>query len=313
MKQDKPYISIVSPVYKAEKIVDLLVQRISEEVEKITQDYEIILVEDGSPDDSWAAIEWNCKKDSRVKGIKLSRNFGQHYAITAGLDHTQGEWVVVMDCDLQDEPKYIQNLYCEALKGYDIIYTYKTKRKHGFFKNLLAYMYNLIFNWLVDNKQWKSSYNVGSYSMISRKVVNAFLSIKDYRRHYLMVLRWLGFRYSFVKIEHQKRYEGESSYSLVKLLSHALDGITSQSDKLLRITIFMGLILSAFSTLGGFYIIIRAIFGTFQSGWPSLAVLILFTSGLIITTIGISAIYIGKIFEQTKQRPLFVVEKQVNL
>jgi len=225
MGKQKPLISIVSPVYKAEKIVDLLVERIITEVGKITEDFEIILVEDGSPDNSWQKIEENCQKDYRIKGIKLSRNFGQHYAITAGLDYTKGEWVVVMDCDLQDDPKYIQDLYNAALKGFDIVYTQKGKRKHSFVKNITSYFFNIIFNWLVDNKQWKSSKNVGSYSLLSKKVVKAFLEFKDYRRHYLMVLRWLGFNHTFVEIEHQKRYEGKSSYNFIKLLNLALDGI----------------------------------------------------------------------------------------
>lgn len=310
---EMPLLSIVSPVYRAEKIVDLLVERIVAEVSKITEDFEIVLVEDGSPDNSWQKIEGNCRKDKRVKGIKLSRNFGQHYAITAGLDSAKGEWVVVMDCDLQDDPKYIQDLYNEALRGFDIVYTQKTKRKHSFFKNITAYLFNFVFNWLIDNKQWKSSKNVGSYSLLSRKVVNAFLEFKDYRRHYLMVLRWLGFNYTFVEIEHQKRYEGKSSYNFRKLLNHAIDGITSQSDKLLRITILFGLILSSVASLIGIYIIIRSFINPFQAGWASLVVLILFTSGLIITSIGVSAIYIGKIFEQTKQRPLFLIDKQINL
>lgn len=308
-----PLLSIISPVYNAEKIVDVLIERIIAEVSKITDNFEIILIEDGSHDNSWEAVEYNCQKDKRVKGIKLSRNFGQHYAITAGLDYAKGEWIIVMDCDLQDDPKYLHSLYNKALEGYDIVYTQKKERKYSFFKNITASLFNRLFNWLIDNKQWKSSKNVGSYSILSRKVVEAFKKIKDYRRHYLMVLRWLGFKYTFVEIEHSPRFEGKSSYNLKKLIHHAIDGITSQSDKLLRYTIALGFFISFIALLFGIYIVIRSFISPFQAGWASIISIILFMSGLIIISIGISAIYIGKIFEQTKQRPLFIIDKHINL
>jgi glycosyltransferase involved in cell wall biosynthesis len=306
-------LSIISPVYKAEKIVDELINRIIIEAEKITKNFEIILVEDGSPDNSWDRILDNCKKDQRVKGIKLSRNFGQHYAITAGVHNAIGDYIVVMDCDLQDDPIYIKDLYKKALEGYDIVYTVKNKRNHDWLKNITAIIFNRIFNWLIDNKNWKSSAYVGSYSLISKKVAAEYKNYKDYRRHYLMILRWLGFQYSFVNIEHKERYEGKSTYSFSKLINHAIDGITSQSDKLLRLTIVFGFILSFLSILCGLIILISALFNNYQPGWASLSVLILFVAGLIITSIGILGIYIGKIFEQTKGRPLYLVDKRVNL
>ena len=143
MTDKKPYISIVSPVYQSEGIVDELVKRITEEVTRITEDFEIVLVEDGSSDQSWKKIEKNCKTDIRVKGIKLSRNFGQHYAISAGLKESQGDHIVVMDCDLQDNPKYIAEMYEKSKEGYDIVYTFKKFRKHGVIKELFArYFYN---------------------------------------------------------------------------------------------------------------------------------------------------------------------------
>src|ERR1700739_4380745 len=126
-----PLISIVSPVYRAEKIVDTLVAAISKEVSKITADYEIILVEDGSPDNSWEKISENCKKDPHIKGIKLSRNFGQHFAITAGIENALGSYIVIMDCDMQDDPAYLPQLYAKAQEGYDIVYTLKKNRKHN--------------------------------------------------------------------------------------------------------------------------------------------------------------------------------------
>ena len=136
--QNNCMLSIISPVYKAEKIVDELVLRIKVEAEKITADYEIILVEDGGGDNSWSKIEENCLRDTHVKGVKLSRNFGQHFAITAGLEQSRGNVVIVMDCDLQDNPIYLRELHQKYKEGFDIVYTKKTKRKHSFFKNILC-------------------------------------------------------------------------------------------------------------------------------------------------------------------------------
>jgi len=305
-------ISVVSPVYRAEKIVPELVRRIKETMESLPHTYEIVLVEDGSPDKSWQVIEEACKEHPEVVGIKLSRNFGQHYAITAGLAESIGDVVIVMDCDLQDDPKYIPELLEGQDRGAEIIYTEKTSRKHSWFKNLTAQLFNQVFNYLIDNKHWKASGAIGSYSLLSRKAVNAYLEIKDYRRHYLMVLRWLGFPSHTIQIEHSARFEGKSSYTFSKLVQHALDGITSQSDKLLRLTMFAGFVLSALAFVVAVIVVLLTIYSGFSAGWPSLFVLILFIGGLIISSIGISGLYIGKIFEQTKNRPLYLIDKKIN-
>lgn len=307
-------VSIVSPVYKAEKIVDELVFRIQQEIEKITLDYEIILVEDGGGDNSWMKIKENCAKDKRVKGIKLTRNFGQHFALSAGLEASIGDYVIVMDCDLQDDPVYFKDLIGKAIEGNKIVYTYKKERKHGFIKNLKAKIYYKTFNYLVDNTYSKASENLGSFSLISREVVNEYIKLKDYKRHYLLLLSWLSFPSEAIQIEHRKRYEGKSSYNFNKLILHAIDGITSQSDKLLRLTARFGLLMSLSSVFFALLIIFRYYFiQPFQAGWASLMVLILFVGGMIILSIGISGIYIGRIFEQTKDRPLYVIDQKINM
>ena len=308
-----PHISVVSPVYKSEKIIPELVKRIVEALSGITDNFEIILVEDGSPDNCWHKIEDEARKDERIKGIKLSRNFGQHFAITAGLEKAKGDYVVVIDCDLQDDPVYIPLLYEKAKEGFDIIYTFKSARKHSFLKNITARFFNKIFNYLIDNKTFKSHKNVGSYSMLSRKAVNAFNSFNDYQRHYLMVLRWLGFSSTYVEIKHKNRFQGKSSYNFSKLIIHAINGITSQSDKLLRTNVFLGMILSLLSFLSIIVIILAYFLNGFMSGWASLIVVLLFSTGVILTSIGISGIYIGKTFEQTKNRPKYIIDKTLNL
>jgi polyisoprenyl-phosphate glycosyltransferase len=305
-----PLISVVSPVYKAEEILDQLVNTIIEELSRITDDYEIILVEDGSPDGSWKKIEENCFKNPRVKGIKFSRNFGQHSAITAGLKESVGDYVVVMDCDLQDNPKYIRTLYQTAKEGYDIVFTSKSKRNHPFLKNVTAKVFFSIFNWLSDTQQATS--NQGAFSLITRKVVDAFCKINDAHRHYLMVLRWLGFKSTSIRVEHEKRLIGESAYNWRKLISHAINGITSHSDKLLKLSVGIGLLYFVISLLAIAYLIVMYFIEGYKEGWASTIVLLVFSTGLILMAIGVAGIYIGKIFDQVKERPLYLIDTKIN-
>ena len=163
MKDEKIHISVVSPVYRAEKIVAELVRQLHENLSKITNDYEIILVNDASPDNSWLAVVAECEKDKRVKGINLSRNFGQHYAITAGLSYAKGEWVVVMDCDLQDRPDEIPNLYNKVQEGYDIVYARRAERQDKFIKRLSSTIFYTVHNYLSGLKGDGSIANFGIY------------------------------------------------------------------------------------------------------------------------------------------------------
>jgi dolichol-phosphate mannosyltransferase len=293
-------------------IVDELVKQITETIEVITTDYEIILIEDRSSDNSWDRIKQICSTNSRVKGVQLSRNFGQHFAITAGIDLALGDYLVVIDCDLQDDPKYMIDMYAKMKEGYDIVYTLKSNRKHSFFKNITAVLFNYVYNYLCDNKLTQSNKNIGAYSMINRKVATAFKSYNDYHRHYLIVLRWLGFNYCYVPIEHKKRFSGKSSYNFSRLMKHALDGIVSQSDKLLRIFISIGIIISSFSFLSIIIIVVQYFMHGFLSGWASTTVILLFATGIILMGIGVLGIYLGKTFEQTKNRPKYIISEKLN-
>lgn len=305
-------LSIISPVYRAEKIVDELVRRIRETVIRMGVSYEIILVEDGSPDKSWEKIKENAIKFPEVKGIRFSRNFGQHYAITAGIREAVGNFCIIMDCDLQDNPDYIPEMYARAQMGNDIIFTIKKSRRHSFIKNLTAGLFFKVFNYLTENKTAKADSTVGNYSLLSRKAINAFCQIKDTHRHYLMVLRLLGFKTDYLEIKHDERFEGKSSYTFGKLITHAINGITSQSDKLLRISITVGFSCFALSILWVMALIILYFTHGLVPGYTSLMAVILLSTGLILMSIGVAGIYIGKIFEQVKERPLYFIESRIN-
>lgn len=309
--ESSPYISIVSPVYQAEGTIEELVKRISYEVVKISSDYEIILVEDGSNDLSWIKIQENCQRDKRIKGIKLTRNFGQHYALSAGLRNASGMFVVVMDCDLQDNPQYIGELLGKAREGFDVVYTSKRRRKHALHRNIWAKAFFLVFNWLSDSMS--ASADVGSYSLLSRKAVDGFLSINDVHRHYLLILRWLGFKHAFVTVDHDKRYAGRSSYTFSKLLRHALQGITSQSTRLLKLSIALGFAYFLASVVGVLLLVIMFFVSGFREGWASTLVVILSSTGMLLMAIGVLGIYVGNIFDQSRARPLYVIQEEINL
>ncbi len=306
------FLSVVSPVYQAEKIIPELILRLNKELSKITLNYEIILIEDCSKDNSWKEIIKTAETNDKIKAVKFSRNFGQHVAIKAGIELAKGDCCIVMDCDLQEDPKYINNLVEEWLKGNEIVLTIKNKRAHSKFKNLSASLFNFILNILIENNLSKSSNQVGSFSLISRKVIEAFKQFNDYQFHYLMVLRWLGFKKSFVKVNHYTRFEGKSSYDFKRLVKHAMVGIIYQSDKLLRFGIYVGFIFSLLALISIIFITISYFFNGYQSGWASLFVLILFSTGLILMGIGILGLYLGKMFEQVKNRPQYIVDEKIN-
>ena len=305
-----PILSVVSPVYRAEKIVPELVSRLIKGLSDITEDFEIVLVEDGSVDGSWSAICRECEAEPRVKGVRLSRNFGQHYAITAGLESARGRHVVVMDCDLQDDPNDIAKLYAKALEGNDIVYGLKTERAHSLHRNFFAMIFFKLFNLLSDRQT--ASAQSGSFSLLSRKAVNAFLRFSDRHRHYLMIVRELGMPSGSVEVSHAKRFEGKSSYDLRKLIMHAIGGLTSQSTKLLKIAVGIGVVYFFAAIVGIGYLVIQYFLSGFRAGWASTMVLLLGSTGLLLIAIGILGVYIGNIYDQVRMRPLYIVYDRRN-
>ena len=310
MNNNEILLSIVSPVYRGEKMTEELVRRISESVSPITEHYEIILVNDASPDNSWNVIRKECEKDSRVKGINLSRNFGQHYAITAGLSYAKGKWVVVMDCDLQDRPEEIPNLYKKSQEGYDIVYARRVSRKDGFMKKLSSICFHKIFNWLSGIKSDSTIANFGIYK---KCVIKEFNKMGERARSFPSLVKYLGFKSTIVDVEHDERAEGKSSYSLYKLLKLSFDIIVSNSNKPLRMAVGLGFGMSSISFLLAFYNLIAKWMGIIKvPGYTTTVFSIWFVGGLLLFVMGILGLYIGKIFDQVKERPLFVVADTIN-
>lgn len=305
-----PHLSIVSPVYNAEKIIPDLVERIESSIQDITDEYEIILVEDGGPDNSWGVIEDIVKSNPNVVGIKLSRNFGQHYAITAGLDHASGDWIVVMDCDLQDQPEEIEKLYNKAQEGFDIVLARRFDRKDRFFKKLFSKIFYRTLGYLTGSEQDETVANFGIYN---KNVVNAVVSMRESIRYFPTMVKWVGFKSTKVNVEHDDRNEGESSYNLKRLINLALDIILAYSDKPIRLLIKTGLFISLISVLVALIYFIKWLKGdVLVLGYTSLIISIWLLSGIIISTLGIIGLYVGKTFEGVKKRPIYIIKKIIN-
>lgn len=306
-----PHISIVSPVYLGEKMVSELVRRNMESVSAITDDYEIILINDASPDNSWEEIVKQCTLNPKVKGINLSRNFGQHYAITAGLHYAKGDWVVVMDCDLQDRPEEIPKLYAKAQEGFDSVLAQRIQRSHGWFKRTASKWFYKVFSYLTETKQDASVANFGIYN---RKVIDAVLSMGDAMRYFPTQIQWVGFNKAYLPIQHDERAEGKSTYNLNRLFRLAFDTIISFSDKPMRLMVRMGLFVTLISFVVGMVFFVRYCMGLIEvMGFASLIISLWLLGGVIISLIGVVGVYLGKLFEKAKGRPTFIVDEKRNI
>jgi dolichol-phosphate mannosyltransferase len=304
-------LSIVTPIYKAAECVEELYRRLVVVLEAIGEPFEIVMVNDGSPDESWGLIQGLARRDPRLRAINLSRNFGQHYAITAGLDHSRGRWVVVMDCDLQHVPEDITRLYAKALDGHDIVLVRRLRRHDSLFKKLASRAFVAVYNYLSDIKV---DPDISSYSMISRRVVAALGSLREGNRTYPLLLHWIGFDVAYIDGEHAKRFAGKSAYSLTKSINLAIESISSQSNRPLRLSIQFGFLLSLASILCAIWLVIRyLLFGVAVEGWTSTMVSLFFLSGLLFANIGVLGLYLGKVFDESKRRPLYLVKERLNM
>ena len=299
------------PVYGCRECLVALHQRLVAALEALGVTFEILFVNDASPDESWSVIRSLAAEDGRVRGLDLSRNFGQHYAISAGVDVSSGDWVVVMDCDLQDPPEEIGKLLRRAREGYDIVFSRRSERRHSLFKRLTSKAFNRMMAYLTETPYDDS---VTHFSIVSRSVARAFGALRERNRSYAPLVAWLGFRVGYVETEHHARFAGKSSYTLRRLFSLALEIAVSQSEKPLRLSIRFGFLLSLLAIVYGVY----RIFGYYAwgisvPGWTTVVVSFYFIGGLLFANLGIIGIYIGRIFEETKRRPLYVIRDVANL
>ena len=301
-------ISVVVPVYGCRDSLRALHERTTAALRGLVDSYEIVLVDDCDDRGSWEVAAELAQADTAVRAYRLSRNFGQHAAITAGLAQCTGRWAVVMDCDLQDPPENIPELYRKALEGHDIVLARRKGKRHSLFRRAAARVYFALMSVLASTRL---DGDFGAFSIISRKVIDAFLRFQDRDRHYLFILNWLGFRTAAIEYEHAERHSGQSSYGFGALLRHAIDGMFFQTTVLLRWIVYVGFGVSLAGLMLAAYYLYMYVAYSITPGFTSLAVLILLIGGFIIISTGVAGLYIGKVFDQVKGRPLYVIDQEV--
>lgn len=302
-------ISVVIPVYGCREALPELYQRLTNVLTKLVSNYEIILVNDGCPQNSWEVIERLCKEDSHVVGLELSRNFGQLQATAAGVDYSTGDWVVVMDCDLQDRPEEIPRLYAKAKEGYDVVFARRKERRDSKFKVFVSDCFYKVYSFATGQPYDGSICN---FSISNRNVIDNYCKMREWHRGFVMYIQWMGFREAVLDVEHQERFAGESGYNFKKCMKMAMDLLTSQSDKLLQLTVKSGLLISAIALLVIVALVVRFFTMHIQAGWTSIIAAIFLMGGLTIASVGIVGIYVGNIFMEVKHRPLYIVRQQLN-
>ena len=303
-------ISVVIPIYGCRDALYELYTRLSNTLKKITGDYEIIFVNDACPQGSWEVIEDICAGDEKVKGINFSRNFGQHRAILAGLDMCCGDAVVVMDCDLQDRPEHIAAMYEKLQEGYDIVWARRVNRKDKgsvkFFSRLFYKICNLFTDRDIDA-------NLSNFSIARSNVIKEQCRMREKSRDFSVFQQWLGFNAAFLDLEHDERASGKSSYKFLKKLKLALEIVTSQSNRPLYLSIGCGFVFVIISVLIIIYYLINYfVFGDVIEGWTSLLISLYLIGGIVMMFLGVIGLYIGKIFDETKNRPLYVIKDRRN-
>ena len=300
-------LSVVVPVYGCADCLVALRESLAKSLASVTDSYELIFVDDRSKDNAWAVLQGLCKDDARVRAFRLSRNFGQHAAISAGLAMARGSRAVVMDCDLQDPPDLIPTLYAKADEGFDIVLARRLARP-SWGRLVLSRVYSRLMKLFFGVEM---SGDFANLSVISRRVVDAYLSMGDLDRHYILILQWLGFDHTTIEFQQPERHAGRSSYTLGALIRLGMDGMFFQTTTLLTWIVYLGFAVA----LSGLVLAIVFIYIYLTHspypfpGYTSLAVLILLTGGFIIISTGVTGLYIGKIFQQVKGRPLYVIDE----
>lgn len=308
---DGDLIAVVVPVYMGRSSLRELCSRLVLSLSEITERFSIILVDDRSADNAWPEILELGQADVRVRGIQLSRNFGQHHALTAGVDFAKARWYVVMDCDLQDAPEDIGLLYKKALEGFDIVVGVRQKEGHRFWKRHTSKLFYRAFNILAGIQL---DWGVGNFRIFSENVAAGFRQMREHARFLPASLSYMGFDVGMVRLPHHPRLEGSSSYTFKKLIKLASSTIIAHSQIPLKIAATFGLAVAFLAVCAGAWIAISSLYwGTRITGWASLIVSIFVVGGVQIFITGVVGVYVGRSFEEAKKRPIYFVKSTSNL
>lgn len=309
---EKVLCSVVIPVYNEELVVEETCKRLKAVMDSTAKSYELIFVNDGSRDKTAAIVSQLCEADSTLKFIDFSRNFGHQLAITAGMDYATGDCIVVIDADLQDPPEVIPEMIKKWSEGYDVVYGKRIKRKgETLFKKVTA---KFFYRFLKSMTDVDIPVDAGDFRLIDRKVCDALKSMNEKSRYIRGIISWLGFRQAGVEYVRDKRFAGETKYPLKKMLKFAFDAITSFSYKPLKLASYAGMVISALSFIYLLVVLYQRIFtDSTTAGWASTLAVSLFFNGIVLIILGIIGEYIGRIYDEVKGRPLYIVRETKNM
>lgn len=312
MKNDqRNFFSLVIPIFNEQENLQELCQRFTRVMEGLNKSYEIIFVDDGSSDYSFQTLQNLHQKDRQIRVIRFSRNFGHHIAITAGLDHAQGQTIVLMDGDLQDAPEDIPKLYAKFKQGYDIVYATRQTRKDPFFKKLNSKIFYQVLK-LIGNISIPT--DVGIFRIMSHRAAHALSRCREQSRFIVGLMDWTGFSSVGVAIERQPRYQGKPKYNFFKSLKLAINAITSFSHFPLKLATYIGFLMALVSSVLAVYIVIKKLFfNVSTSGYTSIIVSILFLGSIQLIIMGIIGAYIGRIYTEAQNRPLYIIKEKIGL
>ena len=300
--------SIIIPVYNEEENVYMLYERLTGVLEKLSPEFELLFVNDGSKDKTFSLVKALSVTDSRVKYINLSRNFGHQIAVSAGLDASVGKRIVIIDADLQDPPELILEMDQKMNDGFQVVYARRRKRQGESLSKLLTA--RLFYRILANIASIDIPLDTGDFRIMDRKVVDVLKAMPEQNKFLRGQISWIGFRQTFVEYDRSERHGGKTGYTYAKMIRFALDGITSFSDAPLRLASWMGFVVSGFAFLA----LIYAFWGKFilhQSvpGWASIIVSVLFLGGIQLLSLGFIGEYLSRISANVKQRPLYIVDE----
>ena len=311
-------ISVIIPCYNEQDVLPILFKRLNDVVEKWEEPYEVLLVDDGSSDETWQLLESFCHKNPSWKAIRFSRNFGHQNAVSAGIQYVSGDCVIIMDADLQDPPEELGRFIQKWREGYEVVYAIRTQRKENICKRAA---YSLFYRILKKLANIDIPYDSGDFCVIDRKVVNLLKALPETNRFVRGLRAWIGFRQIGVTYERQERAGGEVKYTLRRLFILALNGIFSFSTVPLRMTTFLGMVVSFLAFLGAIFTFLQRIFiEQFTRiglspvpGFATIVISILFVGGVQLICLGIVGEYIGRIYDEVKQRPLWVIQESIGI
>lgn len=301
--------SVVIPIYNEHETIPRLFERLRAVIDGFDGPTEVILVDDGSVDGSWPLLAELHDRDPRFKALSFSRNFGHQVAVTAGLDHARGAAVMVLDGDLQDPPEVLPDLIRRWREGYDVVYAVRTKRKENFLKRAAYALFYRILKRLSDLDIPLDS---GDFCLIDRKVLTAMKMLPERNRFVRGIRTWVGYRQTGCTYERDRRFAGDSKYSFTKLLGLAYDGIFSVSTLPLRVAVYLGFALSLAAIAGAVWVVYEKIFrGIALVGWPSTMTVMTLLGGFILSTLGVIGEYVSRIYQEVKQRPLYLLRAKM--